>query len=382
VTMKIVADANIPFVKECFSSFGEVEVVEGREITADVVRKADILLVRSVTKVDSKLLEGSGIRFVGTATIGFEHVDINYLRSRGIGFASAPGSNANSVAEYLIAGLLEVGQKYGINLEGSSIGIIGIGNVGGKVVDKCAAIGMKVYLNDPPLQRQSGGSKYRPIEELLGCDFITLHVPLTGGGVDKTFHLADDKFFKSLKKDCVFINTARGAVTDTAALKAVIRSGKLRAAIIDVWENEPEIDTGLLEMIEIGTPHIAGYSLDGKVTGMGMIYMAACKYFAVAPKVNIESFMPAAEVGRLKIDVKNGDEQQLLLAAVKAVYDIRKDDSALKAILGMPSGERRAAFDRLRSDYYFRREFGNTHIVLENENKNLCNKLKGIGFKI
>ena len=280
--MKIIADANIPFVAECFSSIGEVEVVGGRQITPGVVTDADVLLVRSITPVGVDLLAGSKVRFVATATIGFDHIDVDYLRRNNIGFASAPGSNANSAAEYVIAGLLEIGRKYDLDLEGKSIGIIGVGNVGSRVAKKCAALGMQLYLNDPPLQRQTGDTKYLPLEELFDCDFITLHTPLTFGGLDKTYHLADESFFKSLKERCVFVNASRGGVVDGGALKAAIRSGRLRAVVLDVWEDEPNIDTELLELIDIGTPHIAGYSLDGKIAGMIMIYKSACEHFGMS----------------------------------------------------------------------------------------------------
>ena len=177
--MKIVADANIPFVRECFSSIGDVEVVSGRQITPGIVADADVLLVRSITPVFADLLTGSKVRFVATATIGFDHIDVGFLRHNYIGFASAPGSNANSAAEYVIAGLLEIGQKHNIVLEGKSIGIIGVGNVGSRVAKKCEALGMEVFLNDPPLYRQTDDAKYLPIQELFKCDFITLHTPLT-----------------------------------------------------------------------------------------------------------------------------------------------------------------------------------------------------------
>ena len=186
--MRIVADENIPFVAECFSSIGEVEVVPGREITPSVVGDADILLVRSVTQVDSDLLAESGVSFVGSATIGFEHIAIDFLREHNIGFASAPGSNANSAAEYVIAALLSVAKKHKIQLEGMSLGIVGVGNVGSRVERKAKGLGMKVLLNDPPLQRETCDVKYLPLEELFECDFITLHTPLTFEGKDKTFH--------------------------------------------------------------------------------------------------------------------------------------------------------------------------------------------------
>jgi len=377
--MKIVADMNIPFVKECFSSIGEVEVVAGRQIKPKEITDADVLLVRSVTPVNEKLLTGSKVKFVATATIGVEHIDCEYLQKRGIGFASAPGSNANSVAEYIIAALLEAGEKHNITLAGKSIGIIGVGNVGSKVAKKCAAMGMKTYLNDPPLQRQTGESKYLSIEKLFGCDFITLHIPLAFEGIDKTYHLADERFFGSLKKGCVFLNTSRGGVVETKALKAATKSGKIRSAMLDVWENEPNIDAELLEMADIGTPHIAGYSFDGKVAGMIMIYKAACEHLGLKPKFDVDSFLPEPIVPEINIKSEAGGEEDIIKEIVRKVYDIKADDRRLKQILNMPADKRGAEFDRLRKDYPVRREFQNTKVVLVTEN--IKEKLRGIGFK-
>ena len=380
--MKIIADANIPFVAECFSSIGDVEVVGGREMTRSVVAGADVLLVRSITQVDADLLAQSKVRFVGTATIGFDHVDIDFLRREDIGFASAPGSNANSAAEYVIGGLLEIGQRRGIELQGKSIGIIGAGNVGGRLAKKCAALGMEVCLNDPPLARQSGDSKYRPIEELFECDFITLHTPLTFEGIDKTYHLADEKFFESLKSGCVFINASRGGVVDSGALRAAIESGRLGAVVLDVWENEPNIDVELLEMVDIGTPHIAGYSLDGKMAGMIMIYEAACEYFGVEVKLGAEDFLPEPAVGNLIVDGSSGGEQDVAAGAVREVYDIVGDDAKMRRVADEPEEKRGAFFDELRKNYPVRREFQNTKVVLINGSESLAGKLEGIGFEV
>jgi erythronate-4-phosphate dehydrogenase len=402
--MKIVADGNIPYVAKCFSSIGEVTIVEGRQIMPEDICEADILLVRSVTKVNANLLSGNKVRFVGTATIGFDHIDVEYLRANKIGFASAPGSNANSAAEYVIAALLEIGQRYFLDLEDRSIGIIGVGNVGSRVAKKAATLGMKVYLNDPPLQRYKishrehrehrelegallriegfiGSSGFLPVEELFDCDFITLHTPLTFEGVDKTFHLADERFFKSLKERCAFINTSRGGVVDSAALKAAIRSGRLRAVVLDVWENEPNIDTELLRMVDIGTPHIAGYSLDGKVAGMIMIYKAACEYFGLEAEYSIEDFLPEATIRALRVNPKTGTEQDVVAGAVQKVYDIRKDDARLRWILERPGEKKGEFFDSLRKNYPVRREFHDSQIVLEEPNKEIAEKLEGIGFR-
>jgi erythronate-4-phosphate dehydrogenase len=379
--MKIIADANIPFVAECFSSIGEVRVAGGREITRGVIGDAEVLLVRSITKVDADLLAGSKVRFVASATIGFDHVDIDFLKRENIGFASAPGSNANSAAEYVIAGLLEAGRKCDINLEGKSVGIIGVGNVGSRVAKKCAALGMRIYLNDPPLRRQTGDVKYLPLEGLFDCDFITIHTPLTFEGVDKTYHLADENFFKSLKKGCVFINASRGGVVDSKALKKEIRFGRFSYVALDVWENEPNIDIELLEMIDIGTPHIAGYSLDGKVTGLIMVYKAVCEYFGLNPKFDIVDFLPEPVVGRLRIESNTDNEQDALLAAVRQIYDIKEDDTKLRRIAEKLVDKKGEYFDGLRKNYPIRREFQNTKVFVEEESSALAKKLKGIGFK-
>ena len=379
--MKILADANIPFVAECFSSIGEVNAVGGREITPGVVGDADVLLVRSITQVNSDLLAGSKVRFVATATIGFDHVDIDFLHRNNIGFASAPGSNANSAAEYVIAGLLEASRKCEINLEGRSIGVIGAGNVGSRVAKKCAALGMRIYLNDPPLQRQTGEAKYLPLKELYDCDFITFHTPLTFEGIDKTYHLADEKFFESLKDGCVFVNASRGGVVDSESLKTAIQSGRLQAVVLDVWENEPNIDMELLEMVDIGTPHIAGYSLDGKITGLIMVYKAVCKHFRLSPKFSIEDFLPEPVVRQLRIEPSTSNEEGALLDAVRKIYDIREDDTKLRRTSEKPAEKRGGFFDGLRKDYPVRREFQNTKVFVEDKNGTLARKLKGIGFE-
>jgi len=378
--VKIIADRNIPFVAECFSSIGEVELVPGREMTAPLVREADILLVRSVTRVDSQLLAGSNIRFLATATIGFEHIDTEYLAKNNIGFASAPGSNANSVAEYIVAALLSAAEKHNIKLEGKSIGIVGVGNVGRRVEKKAQALGMKVCLNDPPLQRRTGDPKYLPIEELYDCDFITLHTPLTFQGIDKTYHLADKKFFNSLKIGCVFLNTSRGGVVETDALKTAIKSGRLGAAVLDVWENEPNIDVELLRILDLSTPHIAGYSLDGKVAGMIMIYEAACKYFGLDAEYRIEDFLPEPEVKQIEVDTGSASDQRILHQTVQQLYCINRDDFNTREIATVPEEQRGKFFDDLRKNYPVRREFQNTKVVVEDRNSNLARMLEGIGF--
>ncbi|MCL5282630.1 MAG: 4-phosphoerythronate dehydrogenase [Planctomycetes bacterium] len=380
--MKIVADANIPFVRECFSSVGEVQVLSGRDITPQAVAEADALLIRSITPVNEGLLAGSIVHFVGTATIGFDHVDLDYLERNHIGFASAPGSNANSAAEYILAALLEVGRGHRIQLEGKSIGVIGVGNVGSRVARKCEALGMQVLRNDPPLQRRTHDLQYVPLAALYGCDFLTIHTPLTHEGIDKTFHLADAGFFSSLKPGAVFLNASRGAVMDSQALKAAIRAGRLQAVVLDVWEKEPSIDTDLLEMVDLGTPHIAGYSYDGKVAGMIMIYNALCAHFRLRPTHTIEDFLPQPDVPRLEVETKDLRDEELLAQAVERIYSIQRDDQNLRQIAHQPPDKRGRYFDDLRKHYPVRREFQNTMVVLDKPREGLARKVRGIGFQV
>jgi erythronate-4-phosphate dehydrogenase len=379
--VKIVADRNIPLIEACVEHLGAVELFDGREITADKVKDADALLVRSVTQVNEALLRGSSVRFVATATIGFEHIDREYLASQGIGFSSAPGSNANSVAEYIVAALLEIGDRRGIQLHGSSIGIVGVGNVGSRVAVKCEALGMSVVLNDPPLARQTGDPRYRPLAEVCDCDFVTLHTPLTREGQDKTFHLANTAFFDALKPGAVFMNTSRGPVMETVALKSAVAAGKLGAVCLDVWEGEPNIDAHLLGQVDLASPHIAGYSFDGKVAGMVMIYEALCRHFDLKIEQAVGDFLPAPEVPALRLD-NRCTAQEVLQQAVTQVYAILSDDAHTREILTTSESKRSAFFDALRKNYPRRREFQNTTVHLQTPDPGLSSVLQAIGFKV
>ena len=382
--MKIIADQNIPFVEECFSSIGQVTLVSGREVTSDLVKDADILLVRSITKVNADLLAGSRVQFVATATIGTEHVDQEYLAANDIGFASAPGSNANSVAEYIVAALLALGKKYQFQLEGQSIGIVGVGNVGRRVESKCRALGMNVVLNDPPLARQTGDTKYRPLEEIFECDFITMHTPLTKDGPDPTYHLTDAGFFASMKQGAVFLNSARGKVQDEAALKQTLQAGKLGGVVLDVWETEPKVDPWLLQHVDLSTPHIAGYSYDGKIAGMVMIYDAACEYFGLDKTHTAGDFLPEPDVAEITISPEQLQQspEWVIHDVVQQVYVINRDDFNMREILLQPDHEQATWFDGLRKNYPRRREFQNTSVILPASEGDIAKKLAGIGFRV
>jgi erythronate-4-phosphate dehydrogenase len=378
--VRIVADENIPYVREAFASLGKVTAVPGRGLTRAAVADAELLLVRSVTKVGPDLLAGTRVRFVATATIGTDHVDTNYLRERGIGFASAPGSNANSVAEYVVAALLVVARRLGWRLAGRSIGVVGVGHVGSLVVEKCRALGLQVLQNDPPRFDATGDPVFCPLSELFGCDIITLHVPLTRGGPSPTFHLADEAFFRSLRPRAVFLNTSRGAVHETEALLAALRAGQLSAAVLDVWEGEPNISAELLEQVTLGTPHIAGYSFDGKVRGTEMVYQAACEFLGVEP--TWQPALPPPPLAHVSVQAAGRQDEEVLREVVLKVYNIEEDDRDLRKLRDLPGAERPGHFDSLRKNYPVRREFPNTTVQLLGGPDSLRAKLAGLGFRV
>jgi len=223
-----------------------------------------VLLVRSETKVDESLLRGNGVKFVGTATIGTDHVDVDYLGREGIAFASAPGCNSNAVVQYVFSALFTLAQRNGFKLKGKTLGVVGVGNIGSKIVRVGQKLGMNVLQNDPPRERISHDPEFRSLNELMISDFITIHVPYTKSGSDPTHHLFNGERLTAMRPGSLIVNTSRGAVVDNAALKAALTAGRPGAAVLDVWEGEPDIDIELLAKCAIGTQHIAGYSIDGR----------------------------------------------------------------------------------------------------------------------
>jgi erythronate-4-phosphate dehydrogenase len=376
--MKIIVDENIPYGREAFSTLGEVVTRPGRAILPDDVRDAELLLVRSITKVNAALLEGSAVRFVATATIGEDHIDKAWLAAQGIGFSSAPGCNANSVGEYIVAALLYLAAKHGLTLEGMSLGVVGVGNVGSNVARKAAALGMTVVLNDPPRAEATGDAKYRPLDEILACDFITTHVPLTQEGAHRTVHLVDAEFLSRMKRGSFFLNTARGPICDNGALLDGLRRGHLRGAILDVWEGEPEVRLDVLDAVDIATPHIAGYSFDGKVNGTRQIYEAACSHLGVPADWSVDALLPEPEHPALHLEGHSGD----LKRAVDTVYPLLEDDARMRAIKEQAPESRAAYFDMLRKTYPRRREFQNTVVKLAKPDSGVVSRLRGIGFLV
>lgn len=374
--MKIIIDENIAFAKEAFSLFGNVVCLSGRDITKEVLKDADVLIVRSVTQVNEELLNNTSVKFVGTATIGTDHIDLNYLKSRNIAFADAKGCNAYAVAEYFLTALLKVCSDYKITLQDKSIGITGVGNVGSKVVKFSELIGLKVLKNDPPLQRENPNEKFYSLDEVLQCDIITLHVPLTFEGEDKTYHLLNEQNLERLKNGAILINTSRGAVIDNQALRKFINQKKLKV-VLDVWENEPDPDLSLLERVKIATPHIAGYSLEGKVNGTVMIFNALNSFLGTDYKFDFN--IPEVRNNLLSYTKYEFDEEEFN-SLLSRIYDIESDTLQMKKMLYFDKEDRIKYFDNLRKYYPLRREFNN--YLIQTDSEMMKEIFNGLRFKV
>jgi erythronate-4-phosphate dehydrogenase len=380
--MKIVADIHLPLAKEAFGPLGQLALLETAELSAAAVREADALIVRSVTGVGPALLEGSRICFVGTASIGVDHLDVAWLDAHGISWASAPGCNSRSVMEYVVAALLEAGRHFGCSWSGRTIGVVGVGAVGGKVARAAEALGLRVLLNDPPLARRTGDPKYVSLDALMEADVLTLHVPLTKEGPDPTFHLFDRARFARLRRPPLFINTSRGAVVDTAALREALDAGRVRAAVLDVWEGEPAIDAGLAERALIGTAHVAGYSLEGKIGAVVQVRDALARYAGIDPAGLSVLETPHAGFPPIDIPGAAGSDEDIIRQAVSTAFDIALDDRLLRESLAVPPAERPRAFARMRTGYRVRREFAAWMINLPPERTAVGRTLAAMGFKV
>ncbi len=371
--IRIVADDKMPFLKGALEALAEVKYLPGRMISNTLIKNVDALLIRTRTKCTEKLLNGTSVKFIGTATIGFDHIDAQYCEKNNIDWTNAPGCNSSSVQQYVMAALLKIARDHKFKLKDKTIGIVGVGNVGTKVEKAARLLGMKVLLNDPPRARKEGDNQFVSLEDVLReSDIITLHVPLHHVGEDKTYHLFDEKCFNNIKKKIWFINSSRGEVVETAALKKIIESGKLRSAIIDVWENEPDIDFSLIPKVFIATPHIAGYSVDGKAKGTAMVVNSLSRFFDLPLSDWYPKNIPMPEIPDIFIDCKGKSDEKIILQAVSHTYSIEEDDMNFRF---NPSD-----FESLRGDYPLRREFHAFTVNLKNGNTNIHRILKELGF--
>jgi len=372
--MKIVADDKIPFLRGVLEQYADVVYLPGKKINLAAIKDADALLIRTRTKCNEEILEGSSVKFIGTATIGFDHIDTKYCERNGIFWTNAPGCNSSSVQQYITAALLKMSAEFRFGLKDKTIGIVGVGNVGSKVEKIARALGMKVLLNDPPRARKEGDRKFVLLGDILyNSDIVTVHVPLNIVGSDKTYHLFNDKSFKKMKKGAWFINSSRGEVTETAALKKTLDSGKLAGAVIDVWENEPDIDLELMGKTFIATPHIAGYSTDGKSNGTAIVVNSLCRHFGLPLENWYPDNVPAPVQPAIIIDNKGKSDEDVAREAVLHTYNISEDDLKLRF---SPSD-----FEKLRGDYPLRREFTSYSVSLKTEAKKTRKMLDGLGFK-
>ena len=372
--MKIIIDDKIPYIRGAFEEVAEVIYLPGSKTSPEVVKDADAIVTRTRTACNEKLLADSSVKFIATATIGYDHIDTDYCDAAGIKWTNAPGCNSKSVEQYIASTLMVLAEQKNIQLKDLTIGVVGVGNVGSKVARICKLFGMKVLLNDPPRERAEGSDAFVSLKQVMDeADIITLHVPLNMKGEDATYHLGNEAFFSSLKKKPIVINSCRGEVVDTLAVKAALKSNQISGFVCDCWENEPNIDLELLAMTEIATPHIAGYSKDGKATGTQMSVHAISQLFGLG----LENWQPSGvELPAnpvFELDGAGLSEQKIIAKAILHTYDIRNDDQILR--------KNTDKFEQLRGDYPVRREFTAFTVVPKNIGEETLEVLKKLGFK-
>lgn len=391
--MHIVVDEAVAGATELLGPLGRLTVLPARAVTPDRLRGADALVVRSGVGVGRELLAGTGVRFVGTATAGVDHVDIEWLREAGIEFVWAAGCNARAVGEYVVAALLALGERMGVDWAGRTLGVVGVGHVGRVVAELGGVLGMRVLGCDPPRARAEGGGGFVSLDELLaGADVVSLHVPLTRSGQDATWRMIDARCAGMVRPGAVLINTSRGEVVETGAVISARRGGRLAGLVCDVWSSEPRIDASLMDIADIMTPHIAGYSLEGKLAGTrlvaeGLARWAGLDSSAPSPARSGGAGVTTAHSGTLRtIRVGEADASHALNNCVKSVYDILADDSRLRsAATEGPAGG--GSIEKLRRDYPERREFASYQVEVLGPAATaaasfLQRVLRGLGFEV
>lgn len=370
--LKIVADENIPLCKELFSEFGELTTLAGRTMTADDVADADVLLVRSVTKVNADLLSKSQVKFVGTATIGIDHLDIDYLDKQNIRWVSAPGSNAISVAEYVLSVLAHFCDRRFSKLAGLKAGVIGYGNVGKQVASRLKILGLDVVVYDPLISPTSTDNLVE-LDDIIRCDVVCVHAPITYKGPFPSFHMLIGDTLRKLPQGAFLISAGRGGVIANHAIDELSRCRPDIKLAFDVWENEPNIDWSAVSHVDLATPHIAGYSKDGKIAGALMLKQSLMDFLAID-----QSTTSAFSDEKCSIDLSGIEPQWQLAEAILTVYDVASDDLQMKALLKIKDLLRGSSFDHLRKSYPERREFSN--YILLNADKSIQDQAKALGF--
>ena len=373
--MKIIIDDKIPYIKGALEQVAEVIYWPGSKTTHDVVKDADALITRTRTICNESLLKDSKVKFIATTTVGFDHIDFEYCKKAGIEWTNSPGCNSESVNQYVASALQAWSMRKREDLAGKTIGIIGVGNVGSRVARTCEIIGMNVLLNDPPRERVEGPDQFVSLERLQKeADIITFHVPLNMTGQDATFHMADKKFLQNLARKPLLINACRGEVFDTEAIKYALETNHISNVILDCWENEPEIDLQLFRLAAYGTPHIAGYSKDGKANGTKKCVQAVSRFFNLGidnwKPVNVD--LPDSTI--IEINGNKRREYAILAEAILSTYNIETDDELLR--------DSPHLFEKFRGDYPVRREFDTYTVKAQNVENSTLEKLEKLGFKI
>lgn len=378
--MKLVIDANIPAADTCFESFGTLTRLPGREISAADVAYADALIVRSITQVNKALLANSSVSFIGTCTIGTDHIDLALLNERGIDFASAPGCNAEAVVDYVLSSLLTLGEREGWSLLKRCVGIVGAGNVGSRLLERLNALGVATLVCDPPRADEEGAQGFVSLDTLIErCDVLCLHTPLVASGPHATYQLLNAQRISELSPGTVLLNAGRGDCVDGLALRNRLAGKGDITAVLDVWEDEPDIDAGLRDLVTIATPHIAGHSLDGKLRGTWMIQQALARHLGQKSSVKFSAICPPPALSRFTLQQALPVEDALRLC-IRAVYDVRRDHESLQHQVlqqGIKQG-----FDTCRTNYPLRREFSTLSVVLLGDARALKEPLSAAGFRV
>lgn len=374
--MKIVCDNKIPFLRGVLEPYAEVVYLPGAQTTAEVVRDADAIITRTRTICNEALLKGSKVKVIATATIGFDHIDTAWVEANGIVWRNAPGCNSWSVKQYIGSVLCTLSDMYGFELKGKTLGVVGVGNVGSKVAEIASLLGMNVLLNDPPRARREGDGKFVSLDEIIEkADIISCHVPLNKTGEDCTVHLFDEARIGRLRKDQILMNSSRGPVVDNKALKAALKAGSIKAGVIDTWEGEPDLDRELIDLLAITTPHIAGYSADGKANGT----MASVRTVAEFLGLPLTDWRPAdiplpEQSISFEIDAAGKTCEEVLKEAVLHTYKVTEDSDKLR--------RNPELFEKLRGDYQIRRELTAFSVKLLNGTAEEAEILGKMGFEI
>ncbi|MBM95547.1 MAG: 4-phosphoerythronate dehydrogenase PdxB [Oceanospirillaceae bacterium] len=377
--MRIFADENIPLLSSFFADLGEVNTFNGRNVTASEIRDAEVLLVRSVTQVDRSLLEGSKVRFVGTATIGTDHIDLDYLKQSDIGFCSAPGCNAQAVVDYVLSVISVLVDARDLPMNGLSVGIVGVGNVGHKLRLRLEEMGVSVVATDPFKTEEQVGP-LTTLDEVLKSDIVTLHTPMTRDGEHPTWHMIGAEQLQAMKDDACLINSCRGSVVDNDALLEHAAANRDFDCVLDVWEHEPELDLNLMDCCLLATPHIAGYSLDGKMRGTEMVYQGVCEHFGFPVRRKLPQFLPEPGIKRVNFSDQE-QEHQALRTAIRAAYEVRVDDGKMRTAM-RKADDLRSAFDKLRRNYPMRRDIPTLKIGVPSKCLELQQALRNAGFDV